>query len=426
MQGNYHNPVYRGYVLGVFVLAYSFNFIDRYIMIILQESIKAEFALSDTQLGLLTGFAFAMFYVVCGIPLARLADRGNRRTIVSIAVATWSLMTAISGLVGNYAQLLAVRIGVAVGEAGGSPPAHSIISDIFPKRSRATALAIYSLGINIGILFGYVLGGWINEHLGWRMAFFAIGLPGIAVGLLIRTTVKEPTRGFAEGITRVEDAPGLMETFRFLWSKKSFRLIALATGVQNLAGYGIDAWVPPYIIRTFAMGTAELGAWMGLMAGFLGGAGTLLGGWLCDRLGKRDIRWYMWAPSIAVLLTMPTMVATFLLSNQYAALLMYGVPTFLLAFYLAPCIAMAHGMVTLRMRALASAVLFFVLNFIGLGLGPLSIGFASDVLSPIYGDNALRIALISGSIIFSLSAAVLFWRAARYLKDDIDAPVATS
>jgi MFS family permease len=422
--GNYQNPLYRGYVLGVFVLAYSFNFVDRYILIILQEPIKAEFALSDTQLGLLTGFAFAMFYVVCGIPIARMADRGNRRTIISVAIATWSLMTAVSGFVTNYGQLLAARVGVAVGEAGGSPPAHSIISDIFPRRSRATALAIYSLGINIGILFGYVLGGWINEYLGWRMAFIAIGLPGIAVAILVRTTIAEPPRGFAEGVQEVGDVPGLMETFRFLWSRRSFRLLALATGVHNLAGYGIDAWVPPYIIRTFDMGTAELGTWMGLMAGFLGGTGTLLGGWLCDRLGRRDVRWYMWVPTIAILLTMPAMVATFLVPNQYAALILYGLPTLLMAIYLAPCIAMAHGMVSLRMRALASAILFFALNLIGLGLGPVSIGIVSDLLQPNYGDGALRIALVSGSVVFSLGAAALFFSAAKYLKEDLEsAPV---
>jgi MFS family permease len=241
LQKDYSNPIYRGYVLAVFVLAYSFNFIDRYIMIILQEPIKAEFSLSDTQLGLLTGFTFAMFYVVCGIALARLAGKGNRWSIVSIAVVTWSFMTAVSGIVTSYSQLLAARIGVAVGEAGGSPPAHSIISDIFPKGSRATALGIYSIGINLGILFGYLVGGWINEYLGWRMAFIVIGIPGILVGLLVRMTIAEPVRGLSEGVRQVDDAPGLKETFRFLWPKRSFRQLALATGVQNLAGYGIDA-----------------------------------------------------------------------------------------------------------------------------------------------------------------------------------------
>jgi len=424
LQKDYSNPIYRGYVLAVFVLAYSFNFIDRYIMIILQEPIKAEFSLSDTQLGLLTGFAFAMFYVVCGIPLARLADKGNRRSIVSIAVVTWSFMTAISGIVTSYSQLLAARIGVAVGEAGGSPPAHSIISDIFPKGSRATALGIYSIGINLGILFGYLLGGWINEYLGWRMAFIVIGIPGILVGLLVRMTIAEPVRGLSEGVQQVDDAPGLKETFRFLWSKRSFRLLALATGVQNLAGYGIDAWVPPYIMRTFDLGTAELGTWMGLMAGFLGGAGTLVGGWLCDKLGRRDLRWYMWLPALSILLTLPFLVATFLVTDVYLALCLYGLPTFLMAIYLAPCIAMSHSMVTLRMRALASAVLFFVLNFIGLGLGPVSLGMASDLLAPVYGQDALRIALIFGSVVFSMGAAALFFRASVFIREEVNPTLA--
>lgn len=415
---DYSRPLYRGYVLGVLVLAYGFNFIDRYILIILQEPIRHEFSLSDTQLGLMTGFAFAMFYVTLGLPIARLADKSNRRTIISIAIALWSLMTAVSGLARNYAQLLTARIGVAVGEAGGSPPAHSIISDIFPLRFRATALAIYSMGINLGILGGYLAGGWINEYLGWRTAFFVVGLPGLAMALLVRLTVREPERGRMDAVAQVAEAPGLSDTVKYLWSRRSFRYLALAGGVQCLAGYGIDAWVSPYVIRSFGMGTGEVGTWMGLLA-IPGALGTLLGGWLCDRLRARDVRWYMWAPAVAGMVMIPTTVAVFLVESGTLALALYAIPSMLLTFYLAPSIAVGHEIVSLRMRALCSAVLFFMLNFIGLGFGPLAIGAASDWLAPSLGDESLRVALIAGSITFNLGAAVLYLLAARTLEQDL-------
>ncbi len=421
MSQRYDQPGYRGYVLGILVLAYAFNFLDRYILIILQEPIRAEFSLSDTQLGLMTGFAFAMFYVTLGLPIARFADKGSRRLIISAAVALWSLMTAISGLAQNYAQLLAARIGVAVGEAGGSPPAHSMISDIFPQRSRATALAIYSIGINLGILLGYLAGGWINEFFGWRMAFFVVGVPGLLLALLVLLTVREPARGQVDGVREVADAPSLGETVRFLWSRRSFRYLSIAGGVQCLAGYGIDSWVSPYVIRSFGMGTGEVGTWMGLLA-IPGAVGTFLGGWLCDRLRSRDVRWYLWAPAIAGLIMIPATTAVFLVGSGTMALALYAVPSALLTFYLAPSVAISHEIVSLRMRALSSAVLFFMLNFIGLGFGPLLIGAASDWFEPTLGEDSLRVALIIGSVAFNLGAAALFFLASRSLKEDLERP----
>ena len=179
----------RYYALGLLTVVYTFNFIDRQLLSILQESIKADLLLSDQQLGLLTGFAFALFYVTAGIPIARWADRANRRNIVALAIGTWSFMTAVSGFVQNYVQLLLARIGVGVGEAGGSPPSHSIISDIFPPERRASALAFYSMGVNFGILFGFLVGGWLNEFFDWRTAFLVVGVPGILIALLVRYTL---------------------------------------------------------------------------------------------------------------------------------------------------------------------------------------------------------------------------------------------
>ena len=415
---SYESKSYRRYVLGLLVVAYAFNFIDRYILIILQESVKTEFMLSDTQLGLLTGFAFAFFYSICSVPIARLADSGTRRTIISIAVSAWSLMTVLSGLVTNFAQLVAARIGVAVGEAGASPPAHSMISDIFPRDSRATALAIYSLGINFGIIFGYPLGGWINEEFGWRAAFIALGLPGLLIGLLIRTTVAEPRRGSAEGLQTISKSPPIWEAFKQLWALKTFRFLTLAAAIQSTAAYGIDAWVPPYFIRTFQMGTAELGLWLGLMGGILGALGTFGGGWFCDRLGKRDIRWYVWGPLIVLLIALPAIVAIFLVSNVYVAIVLYGVPNFMLVFYLGPCIAISHGLVPQRMRALTSAIFFLVINFLGLGFGPLIFGLASDLLQPTLGADSLRVGIIGGAILLTTIAAIFYVAASRNIHSE--------
>ena len=216
LENPYASPSARKYALVVLTLVYTFNFIDRQLLSILQESIKVDLSLSDSQLGLLTGFAFAMFYVTAGIPIARFADRSNRRNIVAVSVGLWSAMTAVSGLVQNYGQLLAARIGVGVGEAGGSPPSHSIVSDIFPPEKRASALAFYSTGVNLGILFGFLFGGWLNEFFGWRVAFMVVGIPGVLLAILVRTTVREPIRGLMENRTASETQVPFKEVITLL------------------------------------------------------------------------------------------------------------------------------------------------------------------------------------------------------------------
>ena len=280
----YERPAYRWGVLALLTVVYSFNFIDRQLLVILQESIKTEMGLSDKQLGLLSGFSFAIFYVSFGIPIARLADQGTRRSIVAVALAVWSGMTALSGLAQNYMQLLLARIGVAVGEAGGSPPAHAIISDIFEGERRATALAIYSMGINIGVLLGFLLGGWINEFYGWRMAFIVVGLPGVALAVILRLVVAEPVRGLAEG-KQFSDAapPPFKDTLALLWSRPSFRHLSIACGLHAFITYGAGNFLPSLFLRLHEISTGELGTWLAL-ASVSGGAGTFLGGYLSDKL----------------------------------------------------------------------------------------------------------------------------------------------
>ena len=410
---------YRYYALGILTTVYIFNFIDRQILVILQENIKAELGLMDWQLGLLSGISFAIFYVTLGIPIARLADKGNRRNIVALALATWSFMTAISGAAQNFVQLLLARIGVAVGEAGGSPPAHSMISDIFPPRQRATALSFYSMGINFGTLFGFVIGGWVNDFFGWRMVFLVIGVPGILWAILLRLSLREPRRGLSENIEQVAAAPPMRDVLSLLWSRKSFRHMSFAAGLHAFVGYGVGQWIASFFIRTYELtSTGEIATWLGLISGTAGAAGTFLGGYLTDKLGVHNQRWYLWLPALATLAAIPFSLAVYLLNTYYLALSVYIIPVFLGAMYLGPTLAMTHGIVSLRMRAVASSILFFVLNLIGLGLGPFITGIISDLLVPHFGTESLRFALVIVVLAYAWST-FHYWMASRSIEEDL-------
>ncbi len=408
------------YALGLLTVVYSFNFIDRQLLAILQESIKSDLGLSDSQLGLLTGFAFAVFYVTAGIPIARWADRSNRRNIVALAVFIWSFMTAISGLVQNYAQLLLARIGVGVGEAGGSPPSHSMISDIFPANKRATALGFYSTGVNVGILFGFLFGGWLNEYFGWRVAFMVVGVPGILLAIIVRTTLAEPIRGMAEQRVATTTQVPLKNILALLWSRKSFRHMALGAALNAFAGYSVSSWTASFMIRSHGMTTGELGTWLALIMGFGGALGVFFGAFLADRLAPRDKRWYMWLPALAGLVSLPFGVSVYLVDNPYLALSLMVVPGVLSNVYLGNTIATTHGLVGLRMRAMSSAILFFILNIIGLGAGPWTIGVLSDFLAPRLGDESLRYAMLYVLPTVLLWSASHFYLASRNLRADLE------
>ncbi|MEM7077557.1 MAG: MFS transporter [Pseudomonadota bacterium] len=419
-QNPYASDSMRYYAVGLLTIVYTFNFIDRQLLSILQESIKADLLLSDSQLGLLTGFAFALFYVSAGIPIARWADNGNRRNIVALAVGIWSFMTAISGLVQNYTQLLLARIGVGVGEAGGSPPSHSIISDIFPPEKRASALAFYSMGVNFGIMFGFLFGGWLNEIFDWRVAFFVVGLPGILVALAVRYTLREPIRGLSENReAKDEDNVPFSGVLALLWSRMSFRHMAFGAALNAFAGYSTSSWTASFMIRSHGMTTGELGTWLAGIMGLGGAIGVFLGGVFAEKLAVRNLRWYMWMPTLTGLICVPFMVATYLAESAYAALLISIVPGVLFNVYLGNTLAMTHGLVGLKMRALASAILFFILNLIGLGLGPWAVGILSDYLEPTLGQESLRHAML-----YLLPAAMTwsvlhFYLASRTLPEDL-------
>ncbi len=412
------SPAVRNYALGVLVVVYTFNFIDRQILSILLEPIKQDLGLSDSALGMLTGFAFALFYATLGIPIARFADRSNRRNLIAWALAIWSAMTAVSGLAQNFWHLLLARIGVGVGEAGCSPPAHSILADYFPTENRATALGIYSLGIPFGILFGFIAGGWLNEFFGWRVAFFIVGVPGLLLAILVRFTLREPPRGMAEGRVADEEQPTIMETFRFLWSKRSFRHMAVGGGLTAFVGYGVITWVPSFLIRSYGMSTGDVGTYLGLILGIPGGIGIALGGYLADRYGARDTRWYLWIVSVALIASTPLFFGVYLSNTAFASLMFLILPILLGNFYQATTFSQTQGLVSLRMRSVSAAVLLFILNMIGLGAGPQAVGILSDILQPSYGDESLRYALLILSTV-QIWAAYHYYQAGKSLKDDL-------
>jgi predicted MFS family arabinose efflux permease len=416
----YASTARRNYVLVVLTLVYTFNFIDRQLLSILQEAIKVDLSLSDAQLGLLTGFAFAMFYVTAGIPIARLADRSNRRNIVAVSVGLWSFMTAISGFVQNYLQLLLARVGVGVGEAGGSPPSHSIVSDIFPKKQRASALAFYSTGVNLGILFGFLFGGWLNEFFGWRVAFMVVGVPGIMLAILVRTTVREPVRGLVENKQASDKQVPFKDVITLLWQRKTFRHMALACGLNAFAGYGTVNWLASFFIRTHEMSTGELGTWLALSTGLFGAIGVLIGGILGDRLGGRDKRWYTWIPGLATIMVVPFMLIVLLTDNQYIALVCVFIPGTLQNVYLGNSIATTHNLVGLRWRSTASAILFFILNVIGLGMGPFAVGLLSDFLAPTLGAESLRYSMLVLLPTVMIWSSVHFYLASRTMLKELE------
>ena len=406
------SPLYRNFVLVMLTLVYVFNFIDRQLLVILQESIKKDLQLSDTQLGLLSGFTFAIFYVTMGIPIARLADKRNRRNIVAMSLALWSLMTALSGLARNFVQLLLARIGVGVGEAGGSPPAHAMISDYFRPEKRATALAVYSTGIYIGMMFGFVMGGYLNESVGWRTAFYLIGIPGVLFSILFYFVVGEPQRGATDVSAPAQEGHSFVDVLRLLFSKKIFIFLSFASGLHAFCIYGVANWAPSFLVRLHGLSYGEVGVSLGLMFGIGGALGTFAGGFLTDRFGKNDPRWYLRIPAFAIILSLPFLISALFTSDALTSQICFGVCSSLNSMYLGPSISVAHKLVPASMRALTSAIFFLILNIIGLGFGPLTVGILSDVLTPSFGIESLRWAM-SGMVIVSTTAILLFFGASR-------------
>ena len=409
------------YALGLLVVVYVFNFIDRSILSILLEDIKQTFDVSDTYLGFLSGIAFALFYTIMGLPIARWADRGSRTTIIALAIFIWSSMTAVTGLARTFGQLALARVGVGIGEAGCSPPAHSLISDYFPPERRATALSIYSLGIPIGGAIGFWAGGWLNEFFDWRVAFIVVGLPGCLLAVLVKLTLPEPPRGVRDAPENNPAADGMRDVLRFMLSLASFRHMAFGAALHAFYGYGASAFIAAFFMRSHQIPSGELGTWLAVL-GFTGGvAGTYLGGYMSDRLATRNPRWHMWVPAIATTVYIPFAFLLYLWPDGRTALMLSLPGSFLGGMYLGPTFAMTQSLVPPRMRATASAILLFVINLIGLGLGPQAVGILSDLLHGEFGIESLRYAMLSTVVVFAAWSVLHYFLAARSLERDLEA-----
>ncbi|HLK23921.1 MAG TPA: MFS transporter [Caulobacteraceae bacterium] len=376
------SQAYSRWVVILLMLVYTSNFIDRTIVGILNQPIKVDLKISDAEIGLLNGPAFALLYTILGIPIARLAERYNRVIIISVCLTIWSLMTALCGAAANFALLLLCRVGVGIGEAGCSPSAQSLISDYYAPDKRATALSAYSFGIPLGGMLGAISGGLLAQTLGWRLAFVIVGLPGILLALIAFLTVKEPPRGYSEPATSLAATPppSLVAVAKRMWSNPSFRHMTAGVTLVSFAGYGIGAFGSPYFIRRFGLSYAEVGVIFGLIGGFSAGAGTLLGGWVADRIGKSDWRWYAWTPAIGVGIAAPFFLSIYLVPNWAAAAVLALFPGAFAYMYLGPTWGVLHNLVEPRARASATALLFFVLNLIALGGGPIFTGLAIDII----------------------------------------------
>jgi predicted MFS family arabinose efflux permease len=410
-------PRYRLLVLAMLVLVYTFNFIDRQIVGILAVPIKADLGLTDTQLGLMGGLAFALFYTALGIPIAMLADRRNRTTIITIALVLWSAMTAACGYAQNFWQLFLARLGVGVGEAGGVAPSYSLVADYFPPHQRARAFGAYSFGIPIGSALGIVFGGFIAHHVDWRTAFIVVGVAGIVLAPVFRLVVREPARGRYDGPRGAGTPSSLGEVMRTLLGKRSFWGISFGAAASSMMGYGLFFWLPSFLVRSHGMTLLDASVYFGAILLVGGISGIWMGGWLADRFGSVRRRMYAIIPAIAFLATAPFYAGAVTVSSLALAFVLFLVPTALGLVWLGPVLSAIQHVVPPGMRATASAIFLFINNLIGIGLGSVALGALSDVLSARYGTDSLRYAILAGTSFYFVAAALFLLSAKRLERD---------
>lgn len=384
----------RGYILFILMLVYLVNFIDRQILSILLQPIKEEFGVSDALLGLLIGPTFALFYAVMGLPMAMLADRMNRRTLIGLSLTLFSVMTAVCGMVGQFWHLMVARILTGVGEAGTGPASQAMISDLYPPQERSRAQAVYATGSNLGILVAFGLGGLIIDRFGWRTGFFLAGAPGLVLVALLFLTVDDVPRGQSEAVADDAPAPPIGMVLRQLWASPAFRLTTLGACTTCFTGYAVFGFFPTFLARSHGMTITQIGFSVALMTGVGGGLATYASGVLADRLARRDVRWNLYIPAIAAFITLPLAPVCFLTNDTTLALVAATPILAMTAAFIGPVIATIQRLVPLRMRATSIATLILIDNIVGLGLGPQFVGLASDWLTPTFGADALRIAML--------------------------------
>jgi MFS family permease len=403
---------FGGRVLALLLLAYILNFLDRQILGILAPAIKADLHLSDTEFGAIGGLAFALLYSVLGVPLAFLADRTSRIAVIAGSLAVWSGFTALCGMAGGYWSLFLSRLGVGVGEAGGVAPSYALIADYFPPERRARALAIFSLGVPIGLGGGSFIGAYLAAWFGWRTAFLVMGIAGILLAPIVKYFVRDLPRH-----APATDAAPLMAVFPLIACKPTFWLMAFAASMSSLCGYGLALWTPSVLIRSYGLSLTQTGNFFASLLIIGGCTGVFMGGWLADRLGAMDKSWYAKLPAIAWLITAPTFALGLMAPNLWLAWPLLLIPNALNILWLGPVVTAVQHLVPQRMRATASASFLFINNLIGIGIGPLLVGRISDGLKASYGAESLRYAAV-GCTAFYLLAALLMFFAAKRLRAD--------
>ena len=409
----------RGWTLALLTLTYFFSFMDRQILAILLEAIKADLRLSDTQLGLLSGLVFAIFYATLGIPIARLADRTSRKRIIAISLAVWSAMTALSGVAQNFTQLMLARIGVGVGEAGAGPPSHSIIADLYPPEKRASAMAIYSLGVLLGGGLGMMIGGFVAHAYSWRVAMMVVGLPGVILAAIVWLVMAEPRRGLSDA-QRAMDAPAAMpslaEGIAAMWRDPVALHLVAAVTITSLVGYALTGWGPSYMQRSLGYSMLDVSKYVALPAALIGSASALLGGAAADRAAKRyGLHAQSWVVAGFKLIAFPFAVGFYFVDDPRLALASYFIAALFAGAYLGPTFALIQHLAPIRLRSVWAALTLLVINLIGLGLGPFAVGKLSDVLQPNYGTQSLRWAMLCVAFLTPL-AIFAYWRAGALMK----------
>lgn len=391
------------YVLALLFFVSFFNYLDRLVIAVMVEPIKRDLALNDTQMGLVSGLAFAVLYAVCGLPLARLADRGSRKRLLAICLTVWSGMTAATGLARNFVELFAARMAVGIGEAGCVPSAHSIIGDMFPPEKRAFAVGIFQAGGLVGLSVGLAVAGIATEIYGWRTTLAAIGLAGLPLALLIAFTMREPLRSRA-----VRTDENMVEALQALARSRALVHLIIGLSVGAFSTYGIAQWLPTFFIRSHSASLAQVGLYGAIFGGIAAVCGTLAGGAAMIRLRPRNPKWELWLPASAYFAALPLYAASFAVDSLNVSLAIQFVAVFVAAAGGAVAIAALHSFAAPNRRATAVAVMMFLSSLIGLGMGPTAVGAMSDLLTDSYGMESLRYALMA-------STAVLGWAALHFL-----------
>lgn len=400
----------RRYTLFILTILSAMNQLDRQLINILIEPIRLEFALSDLQIGFLVGLVFVAIYSVLSIPAAILAARYSRRNLLAASALVWGAMTIICGYAHAYWHLLVARFGVGIGEAGGMPPSHSMISDLYRPEERATALSIWAAGINGGIFLAFLFGGLVGQFYGWRWALIGAGALTVLTAILLRLTVREPARVQDRRIQTSDGATPaalLRDTVRLAIRDLAIRHIVIGATLAGIVGYASLAWIPSFLVRTHNMNIADIGVYLAVLVGIGGAVGTWLTGAASDRLRKRDIRWSLWLIGATLLFTKPFAFGFLLVDNKTIALALFILPAALGAAYVGTSIAVLHNRIPAELRPMASALFLLVVNFVGFGFGPLLVGALSDFVFDDFGTDALRYSL-------AVTQCVAIWGAFHY------------